>query len=799
MNPIFKRRGFARKIVFSVFIVGFLSLFLGVSFTYLKGRSELRKALGADFEGLAKQAAGKISLMMKLEITGTLQLTNSSDIIKFLISENSVYEGLSDAEIKEHLKTNGNLWREDDRFRDKILKNDISSYIREFIKIEGEEDIHNSFFITDNKGALITSGNEYPEYFHGGEDWWKKTYYSKSKKDIFISNFYFNERINDFTFFIAMPILDDKKEKIIGVLRMDYRKHFFEPAIYDIKFGITGHAMLIDSEGQILICPLLPTGSHVTDLNLVDSVSRESPGWVVTANDAHGGSDSIIGFAPINDMNNIISRSIGRTWHAFIRQDPAETYMPINNLLYDVIKYGMILVGIMVFFGLIVSKRLIKPIETLREGVVLIGKGELDHTIDIKTNDEIEELAEEFNRMAEKLKESYVYILEQQVAARTKELSALNVIATTVNQSLDLQIILENTLNKIMEVLDIDGGAVRVWNDEKEKLVLRAYRGISNSAADSVMELNWGEELAGEAAKSNKPILIYDTKKDVNLNKNIFIKEGYRSIAYVPITSRNQVVGVLNVASLNPRSFSEKDSQLLSSIGSQMGTAIENAKLFEKSEKLAVLEEREWISREIHDGIAQDMAYLNMQIKILEDSFTVYPMEQSIKEIKRIRNFVKGVSDDIRELLGDFRTKLEADHGLIPALKKYIESFGYEHNIKINFIVENKDKNEIKFSPRAEVHILRVIQEGLSNIRKHAKADMVKIEMRVESNIAKINIKDNGIGFDINKAKSKRGRHLGLEIMKERINKLGGEFKITADRGRGTRLTIIIPLEGKNE
>ncbi|MEK7871321.1 MAG: HAMP domain-containing sensor histidine kinase, partial [Nitrospirota bacterium] len=133
-------------------------------------------------------------------------------------------------------------------------------------------------------------------------------------------------------------------------------------------------------------------------------------GWIKAENDAHGGRNSIVGFAPIEDTNQILKGSIGKSWHSFIRQDPKELYSPLYTMLRDVIIYGVLLIGVIITAGLIMSERLVQPIKALQEGAEIIGRGNLDHRLTITTNDEIGVLGDKFNEMTEKLKRSYLEI-----------------------------------------------------------------------------------------------------------------------------------------------------------------------------------------------------------------------------------------------------------------------------------------------------------------------------------------------------------------------------------------------------
>lgn len=403
--------GLRKKVIISMLIVGSFPLFLGLLITYIRGTYELRKTIGANFEGLASEAAHTAELTVTKELGELQHYASSSDLVRLLNASNKTYQGLPPSKIEERLAAGEAKWIAEKILTAKsngMLGNQASKYLKESTRLEKKEGIHTALFVTDKMGALIASINGYPKYRNNEEEWWKKAY-NRGEGQIYISDVQFNDTAKTYIWELALPIMDEKYTQAIGVLKVVLNiKEFFQPAIFHIRFGKTGHAMLIDSAGTVIICPVLPTGSHVADMELVKAVTISRNGWIRAENDAHGGRNSIVGFAPVDEVNLLLKGSISKSWHSFIRQDPKELYSPLYTMLRDVIIYGVLLIGVIIGAGLILSERLVKPIEALQKGTEIIGRGDLDHHLTIKTNDEIEVLGDKFNEMTTKLKKSYV-------------------------------------------------------------------------------------------------------------------------------------------------------------------------------------------------------------------------------------------------------------------------------------------------------------------------------------------------------------------------------------------------------
>ena len=216
-----------------------------------------------------------------------------------------------------------------------------------------------------------------------------------------------------------------------------------------------------------------------------------------------------------------------------------------------------------------------------------------------------------------------------------------------------------------------------------------------------------------------------------------------------------------------------------------------NLNIRRRIEKEAIIEERRRMAREIHDGVAQSLSYLNMKTKLLSDSISSQNTIQALGELADIRKVVKDSYDDIRESIDQLSTEIK-NVPIVPALANYTREFGTNNGIRVRFDVLRGFPH---LAPTAELQLLRITQELLTNIRKHAQATSVGIKLENTSQAVELLVKDNGQGFVLTEpGESPPGYH-GLKIIRERAEGLGGSVNVVTAPGRGTEVRVSLPLE----
>ena len=204
-------------------------------------------------------------------------------------------------------------------------------------------------------------------------------------------------------------------------------------------------------------------------------------------------------------------------------------------------------------------------------------------------------------------------------------------------------------------------------------------------------------------------------------------------------------------------------------------------------------EERKRLSREIHDGPAQMLANVMMRSELIERVSRERGMDEALKEIKDLRIMVRSALYEVRKIIYDLRPMALDDLGLIPTLKRYLVTTEEYNKIPIKFVNIGEEK---RLSPRFEVALFRLVQEAVQNAIKHADANEIQVKIELRKQSGKIIVKDNGKGFDTT---NKKDGSFGIMGMKERIELLKGEITFDSSLGKGTTITIDVPLMIEDE
>ena len=824
------------KIVLSFLIVGLIPVLVGLLITYWNGTLKLRESMGANFQGQAGEAARIIDLVLEGEIESKKHLSITPELRQAIEASNETYGGLSHQEIEERLSQLSTQWEEDKRFslKGEALKGVSFDILRTYMSRRGTEYL--AFFVTDEKGALVGSVNAFPGFIHGDEPWWKSAFNEGIGKT-YIGELEFNEKAKVHVINISIPIFDGKRKRAVGVVttlhdmrRDDLAGGLIRPTIQDIRFGKTGHAMLIDSTGQVLICPVMPSGSFIQDKKLISFLTSHEPGWVIADDDGHGGKNSIIGFSPISKTSELTKGVSNISWHSFIRQDPKELYAPLNSLLQSVAFSGIILIGFVALAGVVLSKKLARPIQILQEGAEEISRGNLDVKLDIRTNDEIEQLASQFNTMAEKLKESQA-TMEERVAERTRQLTGLNLIATTINRSLDLKEILEDTLEKVMELMQFHAGTIRLVDEKKEKLILWASKGVPLEIARDYHEISIGERLAGKVAALGQPIVI-DGAQNTMEQDSPFLKIGMVSLVAIPLKLKEKILGTLSGGCRNPRSFSPQDLELLTSIGNQISVSVENAVLYNQTKEMVKeLEISDRFKSEFFSNVSHEfrtpltsiIGYSELLLgKICGD---ITPkQEEYITNIQASGNLLLENINNLLDLSRIRAGKMELNLGefsiriMIQNCLKAVRSLAAkkDQDLQCKFNNQKKDYSiddgdlVIKGD---EIKVKQILLNLLSNAIKFTPyGGSITIYAQTSTlegvSAVEIIVADTGIGIkkedqekifeefkqaDSSYTREYAGSGLGLTITKKYVEMHGGKISLESQAGEGSRFTILLP------
>ena len=402
---------------------------------------------------------------------------------------------------------------------------------------------------------------------------------------------------------------------------------------------------------------------------------------------------------------------------------------------------------------------------------------------------------------------------ESELEVHRQEVLALSRVSAALSGLWDLDAVLRVALDNVLDIMNGTIGGILLLDEQTQTLSYRVHQGLSTRYVEE-MRLRLGEGIAGKVAESGKSTLLEDISADPRVARpDLVSTEGLKAFISVPLRAKDRVLGVINVASRMPRSFTTNDMHLLHSIGDQLGVAIEQARLYERLRKareryreltrqtlVAQEEERKRIARELHDETSQALSGLALQLQALVDMAEMSGSQDAEFQarLKKVQSLVVHVHSEISRLIADLRPALLDTLGLAPAIRQYAEAS--LHPLGINVSVETKGMDK-RFAPEVEAGLFRWVQGAVGNIAQHSKAKNAIIVLECQDDELLLHISDDGEGFDVSKITDieESGRGRGLFSMKERVGLLGGTCSIESQLGRGTTVWARVPISWGEE
>jgi two-component system nitrate/nitrite sensor histidine kinase NarX len=439
----------------------------------------------------------------------------------------------------------------------------------------------------------------------------------------------------------------------------------------------------------------------------------------------------------------------------------------------------------------------IRPLEEMRDGIRRMSEADFRVRLRVRRNDEFGELGAGFNAMADRLEDIYDK-LEQRVEEKTRdienkhrELTLLYEVAAYLSVPVPRDEACYAVLDKVMLLLDAQAGLVRFVESGSSLMHIGVHRNLSESFLRSEGSLPVGSCLCSGAAVDGQTVSSCPNGQPLQQALLCRDREGYASMVAIPISSKSQILGVFNLFFYSSRTLTGNEVRLLEAVGQHLGVAIDNQRLVEREKELAVSEERNLLAEELHDSIAQSLAFLNIEAQMLQDSLRRNDLTGAQDELARIREGIQESYDDVRELLVHFRTRLEAGN-VETAIASALEKFEGQTGI-MTTLERSGEHGEIP--TQNAIQILHIVQEALSNVRKHAQARHVRVSIERSAQQCVICVKDDGRGFEVGVEPDDGVIHVGLNIMRERAHRIGGQFKIESTPGQGSIVTLTLPRE----
>ena len=601
----------------------------------------------------------------------------------------------------------------------------------------------------------------------------------------------------------AVPVLDEANEfagALTGILtlRLSLLGTLFTDVLGDEPGGAQT-LLLVDERGRVIFHPdVRRIGESLRDFGPVARVIAGESGAEVSRDPS--GEQVVSGFAPVPGTGwGIVTQE---RWE-LIRGPIRDT----NRLLLLLLAAGGVLTGVLVFLAV---SRVLRPIGELSEAVQRLAGGEFDTPIEPARDGELRELAEQFNAMAAALRELHED-LERRVEERTAEnrqlyedaqrraeqLAALNLRAASVSD-VATQVSSVRTLDELLpyvaELLCTRFGFyhvdIHLLDAEASQLVLYADAGrrLTDPAAPERIPADAG--IVGWVAQHGQPLLSNDVRAEPRFRTAEHLPETRSELA-VPIVAGDEVLGVLNAEASEVDAFDGRDQFTLRTLADQLAVAIENARLFEQTGELAVLEERTRMAREMHDTLAQGFTGVILQLEAAEQvAETREAVDELHGHLERARELARESLRETRRSVWDLMPRALEDRSLDAALAAEVQTFAAAGREQDRFELRGRTRD---LPSTVQAALLRIGQESLTNVRRHAAADEVVVELSYEVDCVRPRIADDGGGFDVSAARPRgRGGGFGLGGMEQRARQLGGSLELRGSAG-GNVVEATIP------
>ena len=530
--------------------------------------------------------------------------------------------------------------------------------------------------------------------------------------------------------------------------------------------GATGHAAIVSDDGIVLASTepgeLFTRGEHPTTLARLITERR---GRVAVAEEPGLGGQPerhVLAFAPLSVA----------PWGLTVGQDEAETFGPIRRLRDRVILFGLAVLAAALLFAWLDTRAVASPLRVLQEAAEVIAGGDLGRQITVRRSDEIGALATSFEMMRERLLASL-----EEIRRRARASQSLYEVGKDVLSQRDRDPVLASIVGRTATLLGADVVALCLVDESGKTARVSAMAG----AADAV-----------RAGPHPFPLLSADGAPGC-LDCSMLDARYQASHLAVPLTIGDRAVGALCVGTQTTRVFSAEEREVLSGLANLAAIAVENARLQERVRSLAVLEERERIAREIHDSVGQVLGYVNTKAQAVQVLLDAGKGAEAQKQLAQLEQAAREVYADMREAILGLRTETGPGRQLIPVLREYLHRFSELSGVPTELVAEG-DPAQYIFSPVTELHLLRIIQEALTNVRKHAMADHAWVRLVERDGVLTVSVRDDGLGFDPERLQSGEWPRFGLQTMRERAEAIGGTFAIQSGGGSGTEVVVRLPL-----
>jgi two-component system nitrate/nitrite sensor histidine kinase NarX len=492
-----------------------------------------------------------------------------------------------------------------------------------------------------------------------------------------------------------------------------------------------------------------------------------------------------------------------RDWTVVAMMSEREVLAPASNATLRGLSATVIVV---LLLGLLVTwmvQRMVRPVPRLAKAAAKIAQGDLATPIETQGMSELRVLSENFEIMRRRLEQSrdelatWAGMLEQRVARRSQELTALSEVVASASRTQSREALLQTALQQALHVMGAEMGGIWIARAD-DSIHLSAQAGFNAELAEQLTEFAFGEGLLGRAQAEGTALALDDISVSPRLARAIVKAEGLHAFAAVPLRIHGRTLGVMGLFSHSRQGFSPEAVALATSIAQQIALTLDNIALVEQvqtqAHNVAALQERERIAGEIHDGIAQNLSYLYLQIDQLSADAAARTPEMTQSRLAHMQDVLDRTIGDVRQFIARLQESEPPPAPLGERLR--IEAQDLARELPLRVTVAVPQEHDTIVSADVATELTRIVGEALRNAHRHGQAAGARVDFARSNGHASLRISDDGIGFDPERPPNDGRGHYGLTVMRARAARIGGELYITSRPGAGACVEVRWPIEG---
>ena len=436
---------------------------------------------------------------------------------------------------------------------------------------------------------------------------------------------------------------------------------------------------------------------------------------------------------------------------------------------------------------------IIRPVQTLQGGIQRMAARDFSVRVPVNNTDELGVLAQGLNRMADELQSLYEDLGEHvrqktaELERQNRQLSALYGMTAFLNKPNDIEALCRGFLQRVMDEFHAAAGSIRVLDPSGERLHIVVSLGFSSALQESEHCMRTDACFCGEATQRGT-MIIRDFRKLPRPEEIGCMRDGFQAVSVFQIVTPEATLGTFSLHFRERTTMSPRELQLLEMLGQHLGAALDNQRLSIKARQLAVAEERNLVAQGLHDSLAQGLNFLNLQTQMLGSAVQQRRWDEVEEIVPLLKTGVSESYQDVRELLQNFRTRL-GEESLRKAVDDTIGRFRRQTGLNVELHLDDRDGAPLH--PDQQLQVLFILQEALSNVRKHAYASKVTVRIDNHRDFG-MSIRDDGEGYDPKEVAERSETHVGLSIMRERAARLGGQLQMCSAPGQGTEVSLYL-------